>query len=163
MHFFKENFCTYPKTSDIRHTLVGNTIVDYSDVVYIFILDLTSGFKGFSKDSRKTVQESLKGWDLVRLILETWRYIKISLTFVCRVQPWSRWLGDGQVTNRPLPEPMMTWITDMCHQGLFLYWHGLTLITAWISNSNHFKMWEWITYPFLNFNDAAVEVCELIR
>ena len=27
------------------------------------------------KDSRKTVRESLKCWDLVRLILETWRYM----------------------------------------------------------------------------------------
>ena len=46
----------YRKTSNIRRTLVGNKIVDHSDVVgaspvgaapnYIFILDLTSGFKG---------------------------------------------------------------------------------------------------------------------
>ena len=40
---------------------------------YIIIIDLTSGFKGFGKDSRKTVRESFKCWDLVRLILETWR------------------------------------------------------------------------------------------
>ena len=44
---------------------------------YIFILDLTSGFKGFGKDSRKTVWESFKCWDLVRLMLKTWRYIII--------------------------------------------------------------------------------------
>ena len=48
----------YRKVSNIRGTLVGNKIVDHSDVVgaspvacrrcsnYIFILDLTSGFKG---------------------------------------------------------------------------------------------------------------------
>ena len=41
---------------------------------YIFILDLTSGFKGFGKDSRKRARGSFKCWDLVRLILETWRY-----------------------------------------------------------------------------------------
>ena len=41
---------------------------------HIFILDLTSGFKGFGKDSRKTVRESWECLDLVRLILETWRY-----------------------------------------------------------------------------------------
>ena len=41
---------------------------------YIFILDLTSGFTGFAKDSRKTVREYFKCWVLVRLILETWRY-----------------------------------------------------------------------------------------
>ena len=42
--------------------------------IYIFILDLTSGFKGFGNDSRKTSREFFKCWDLVRLILETWRY-----------------------------------------------------------------------------------------
>ena len=53
----------YLKTSNIRGTLVCNKIVDHSDVVeasrcsnYIFILDLTSGFKGFGKGSRKTVR-----------------------------------------------------------------------------------------------------------
>ena len=61
-------FHHYRKVSNIRRTLVGNKIN------YIFILDLTSGFKGFNKDSRKTVRESFKCWDLVRLILETWRY-----------------------------------------------------------------------------------------
>ena len=42
---------------------------------YIFILDLASDFKGFGKDSRKVVRDSFKCWDLVRLILETWRYM----------------------------------------------------------------------------------------
>ena len=42
---------------------------------YIFILYLASDFKGFGKDSRKVVRDSFKCWDLVRLILETWRYI----------------------------------------------------------------------------------------
>ena len=56
----------YRKTSNVRRTLVGNTIVDHSDVVgagsnYIFILDLSSGFKGFGKDSCKTVREFFSG------------------------------------------------------------------------------------------------------
>ena len=74
---------SYNKNSNISRTLVRNKIDDHSDVVgalrcsnYIFILDFTSGFKGFGKDSRKTVWESFKCWDLVPLILETWRYIK---------------------------------------------------------------------------------------
>ena len=54
----------YRKISNIRRTLVGNRIVDRSDVVgaspvganYILILDLTSGFKGFGKDSHKIVR-----------------------------------------------------------------------------------------------------------
>ena len=31
-------------------------------------------------------------------------------------------------------------------------WHGLTLISAWISNYIHYEVWYEITYPFLNFN-----------
>ena len=38
------------------------------------------------------------------------------------------------------------------------YWHGLTLISAWISNYMANKVWDEITYPFLNFNGATVEV-----
>ena len=32
------------------------------------------------------------------------------------------------------------------------------LIPAWISNYIHYKVWDEITYPFLNFNSATVEV-----
>ena len=38
------------------------------------------------------------------------------------------------------------------------YYHGLTLIPAWICNHIHYKMWDEITYQFLNFNGATVEV-----
>ena len=38
------------------------------------------------------------------------------------------------------------------------YWHGLTLISAWISNHLSGKVWDDITYPFLNFNGCTVEV-----
>ena len=38
------------------------------------------------------------------------------------------------------------------------YLHGLTLIPAWISNYIHYKVWDEITYPFLNFNGCTVEV-----
>ena len=37
-------------------------------------------------------------------------------------------------------------------------WTCLTLITAWISNYIHYKVWDEITYPFLNFNGCTVEV-----
>ena len=60
----------YRKTSDISRTLIGNKIVDNSDVVgaspvgaapnYIFILNLTPGFNGFSKDNCKRIQETFK-------------------------------------------------------------------------------------------------------
>ena len=38
------------------------------------------------------------------------------------------------------------------------YYHGLTLIPPWISNYTHYNVWDEITYPFLNFNSATVEV-----
>ena len=41
--------------------------------------------------------------------------------------------------------------------GLF-YWQSLTLIPAWISKYMPGKGWSEITYPFLNFNGATVEV-----
>ena len=39
-----------------------------------------------------------------------------------------------------------------------VYIHGLTLIPAWISNDTPSKVWDGITYPFLNFNSATVKV-----
>ena len=73
----------YRKTSNISRTLVGNKIVEHSDVVGASPVGaapttssfstFTSGFKGFGKDIPKPVQESFKCWDLVWLILETWQ------------------------------------------------------------------------------------------
>ena len=37
-------------------------------------------------------------------------------------------------------------------------YHGLTLIPVWISNYIHCIVWGEITYAFLNFNGATVEV-----
>ena len=37
-------------------------------------------------------------------------------------------------------------------------WRVLTLIPARISNYIHYKVWDEITYPFLNFNGATIEV-----
>ena len=51
---------------------------------------------------------------------------------------------------------------EMVAWGPF-YEHGLTLIPAWISNYIHYKVRDEITYPFLNFNGATVEVLEWIR
>ena len=65
----------YRQVSNIRCTLVGNSIADHSDVVgaspvgYIFILDLTPGFNGLAKDKSKTRRDSFKFWNSVRLIL----------------------------------------------------------------------------------------------
>ena len=43
---------------------------------YIFILDLIHGFNRLGKDNCKAGRESLKFWNLVRLILETLRYCR---------------------------------------------------------------------------------------
>ena len=72
----------YRQISNISRTLVGNIIVDHSDVVgaacssYIFILDLTPGFNGLAKDECKTRWKSFKFWDLVRLILEIYGILR---------------------------------------------------------------------------------------
>ena len=50
---------------------------------------------------------------------------------------------------------ILSWVTESC--GPF-YEHGLILIPAWISNYIHHKVWDAITYPFLDFNGATVEV-----
>ena len=34
----------------------------------------------------------------------------------------------------------------------------LTLIPAWISNYTDYKVWDEITYPFLNFYSCTIEV-----
>ena len=38
------------------------------------------------------------------------------------------------------------------------YKHGLTVIPAWMSKHLPGKVWDEITYPFLNFNASTVEV-----
>ena len=49
---------------------------------YIFILHFTHGFNGLGKNNCKTIRESFKCWDLVRLILEIYgTYIYIHHIF----------------------------------------------------------------------------------
>ena len=49
----------------------------------------------------------------------------------------------------------------VCTWGPF-YKHGLTFISARISNYIYHKMWDEITCPFRNFNCAIAEVCKWI-
>ena len=72
----------YRQTSNISHSLVGNKLVDHSDVVgaspvgaalipcqccsnYIFILNLIPGFNGLGRDNCKTRWQTFKCWDHV--------------------------------------------------------------------------------------------------
>ena len=73
--------CHCRQICNIRGTLVGNKVVDHSNVVetapvsnYIFILDLKHGYSGLDNDNCKTRREIFKFWDLVRLILDIWLY-----------------------------------------------------------------------------------------
>ena len=74
----------YRQTSNISRTQMGNNIVDsfrcsWSIACrrcsnYIFILDLKHGFSGFDEDNYKTMRETFKFRDLLRLILGVWHY-----------------------------------------------------------------------------------------
>ena len=78
-----EYFTQYRRTSSISRTLVGNKIVDNSDVVGAAptgnapttssFSNLTPGFNGLSEESCKRIQETFKFWNMVWLILEVLR------------------------------------------------------------------------------------------
>ena len=63
----------YRQVSNISRTLVDNKIFDSN---YIFTLDLTPGFIGLGKDNCKTIRETFKFGDLVRLILQILLYLQ---------------------------------------------------------------------------------------
>ena len=74
----------YCQTSNIIHTLIGNKIVDPSDVVGAspvgaapttssFSIELTPTFIGLGKDNCKTRWERFIFWDLTPLILAIWQ------------------------------------------------------------------------------------------
>ena len=90
MQLIRAKWCIYAyrQAFHISRIVVGNTIVDHSNVVgasiayrrysnFILILDWTPGVNGFGqklgKDNSKTRQGTLKLWHLVRFILEVWR------------------------------------------------------------------------------------------
>ena len=74
----------YCQISNIRCKLVGNKLVDHSDVVgtvptgNVFFLDLTPGFSGLGKGNYKTRWEALKFLALMWLIQKVWRYLYFS-------------------------------------------------------------------------------------
>ena len=76
-------------------------------------------------------------------------------------QPWEKTspsaLNPPSLTGTKLVWTEMTdrkWV-----QGpLLLEWFNFSLIPAWISNHMPGKVWNEITYPFLNFNGCTVEV-----
>ena len=84
----------YHQISNIRHLRVqlncwplrcSWSIVCRRCSNYIFILDLTPGFNALGKDNCKTRQETFEFGDLVRLVIEIWRYPLVH----CHAVEWS--------------------------------------------------------------------------
>ena len=48
------------------------------------------------------------------------------------------------------------------HWRLCIYQNRLSLNPAWLRNYSHYKAWDDITYPFTNFDGAAIEVLKWI-
>ena len=121
-------FLGYRQVSNIRRTLLAIlhcwslrcswSIACRRCSNYIFILNLTPGFNRLGKDNYKIRREAYKFWDLVRLILETLRYVfwnwqiiygfvKDSLLFQSAmahllIMVWLQWrvtIAKNQVTN----------------------------------------------------------------
>ena len=61
----------YSQTSNISRSSVGKKLLRLSN--YMLIPDLTPGINGLDKDNCKTMRETFKLGDFVRLILEIWR------------------------------------------------------------------------------------------
>ena len=57
-----------------------------------------------------------------------------------------------------LAEYISSNLTRTCYIWGPFYQHGLPLFPVWMCNHIHFKVWDEITYPFLNFNGCTVEV-----
>ena len=69
----------YRQVSNVRHGLVGNIIVDLPDVgAAPIISSFSTGFSGLVNDNYKTRREHFKFRDLVRLILDVWRYVSLT-------------------------------------------------------------------------------------
>ena len=60
---------------------------------------------------------------------------------------------------RKISKTQYKWGMPLC--GPF-YYHGLTSISAWISNTIRLQVWYEITYAFPNLNGCTVEVWEWI-
>ena len=103
------------------------------------------------------VNSSLSGSRNTHISLTTNQYVmtgEFPAQMASNAENVSIWWSHHEVLNIERPAVRPTWDT--------FYWHGLTLIPAWISNHKHIKAWDEITYPFPNFNGCTVEVWEWI-
>ena len=71
----------YRKTFNIRRTILGNKIVDHSDIVGASPVGAAPATSLFVSNTwlqwiqQRQLQDETKKWDFVRLVLEIWRYI----------------------------------------------------------------------------------------
>ena len=86
--------------------------------------------------------------------------------------PWEilLWFDTNHFTHILQGDSIGVWLTSaseatLNHKGKCICEYiradnnnDLTLIPAWISNHLPSKVWDEITYPFLNFNSCTVEV-----
>ena len=70
------------------------------------------------------------------------------------------WAGDHTIGRAIPATDLLLVVLSMMISDAILHDpnHGLALIQAWISNYIHYKVWDEITHPFLNFNGATVDV-----
>ena len=73
------------------------------------------------------------------------------------VEPVDETPDPRRATIRPIVNTELIWFStnflSNCYNG-----RCLTLMPIWIRKYIHYKVWDKITYPFPNFNDANVEV-----
>ena len=96
---------------------------------YIFILDLTPGFNGLSKDNCKMRRETFKFWDLMSLILRGLKVDPIS----CPLMPWLIELWGHQQRCQTSCHIPFVWIQHAT------FHHGSKMINRQTSNIKHIK------------------------
>ena len=142
---------SYRKISNTRRTLVGNEIVDHSDVVGaspVGAAPTTSSFSTWhlaSMDSAKTgarqSENLFKCWDLVRLILETWRCVEsMSLhgrhlvVMLDLNTPWRRQQIETFFALLALCEKILWSPVDSINKGQWCGALAFSLISAWTNS-----------------------------
>ena len=96
-------------TSNISPTLVRNKNVDHSDVVGASPVSaapttsslstfLTHGFNELGKGNCKTIQETFKSWNLVRLMLEILRYLTKVMEYQHSSPNMATWVIHQRIT-----------------------------------------------------------------
>ena len=98
----------------------------------------------------------------MHFLIKRWELVIISMSMHFLIKRWelvivktSVRLANGAVAKQRV---ISKWcVMGYCFLGpLLLTWFNL--IPTWMSNYIHFNVWDEITYPFLNFNSATIEV-----